>query len=118
MPDISTRINALISYLFLGPIILLASKDTPLADPYVRGHAKQASTIIVIGAILFVLYRMLHVYLTFALFGISIGLVVVTLIVSLTLLALMAGAYRAYHGISANESNWRSLTLPTNTTTV
>jgi hypothetical protein len=43
---------------------------------------------------------------------------VVTLIVSLTLLALMAGAYRAYHGISANESNWRSLTLPTNTTTV
>ncbi|MBC7503737.1 hypothetical protein H7169_02100 [Candidatus Gracilibacteria bacterium] len=118
MPDISTRINALVAYLFLGPIILLARKDTPLADPYVRGHAKQASIIIVTGAILFLVYRLLHTYLMFGIFGISIGLVVVTLIVSLTLLALMAGAYRAYHGISANETNWRSLSMPNNTITV
>ncbi len=36
MPDISTRINALIAYLFLGPIMLLAKRDTPLGDSYVR----------------------------------------------------------------------------------
>ena len=36
MPDLSTRINALIAYLFLGPILLLAKSGTPLAEPYVR----------------------------------------------------------------------------------
>lgn len=72
MPDISTRINALIAYLFLGPIMLLAKSGTPLADPYVRGHAKQASIIMTVGAILFLVYRLLYTYLTFGIFGISI----------------------------------------------
>lgn len=40
------RINAMISYFFLGPLFLLAKKNTPLADPYVRGHARQSSIII------------------------------------------------------------------------
>lgn len=117
MPAISTRINALIAYLFLGPIILLARSGTPLADPYVRGHARRASLIIVIGAIIFVLYRAIHSYLTFALFGISVDIIIVTTIVSIVLLALIAGAYQAYHGISAWESSWRSITTPTNTLT-
>lgn len=90
MPDISTRINALIAYLFLGPIMLLAKKDTPLADPYVRGHARRASIIIAIGAIVFVLYRLVHPYLGFGIFGISIDIIIVTSIVSITLLALIA----------------------------
>lgn len=117
MPDISTRINALIAYLFLGPIMLLARSGTPLADTYVRWHARRASLIIAIGAIVFAIYRSLHSYLTFAIFGISIDIIIVTSIVSITLLALIAGAYRAYHGISAGESSWRWLSIPTNTTT-
>lgn len=36
MLDITIRINAIIAYLFLGPIILLAKKDTPLGDSFVR----------------------------------------------------------------------------------
>ncbi len=117
MPDISTRINALIAYLFLGPIMLLAKKDTPLADPYVRGHARRASIIIAIGAIVFVLYRLVHPYLGFGIFGISIDIIIVTSIVSITLLALIAWAYQAYHGISANETSWRSIALPASTLT-
>ena len=89
MPDISTRINALIAYLFLGPIMLLAKGGTPLADPYVRGHARRASLIIMIGAIVFALYRSIHGYLAFGIFGISIDLIIVSAIVSITLLALI-----------------------------
>jgi hypothetical protein len=90
MPDISTRINALIAYLFLGPIMLLARSGTPLAEPYVRGHARRASLIIAIGAIIFSLYRLLHNYLAFGIFGISIDIMIATSIVSITLLALIA----------------------------
>lgn len=117
MPDISTRINALIAYLFLGPIILLAKSGTPLADIYVRWHAKRASIIIALGAIVFALYRSLHGYLTFGIFSISIDLIIVSMIVSITLLALIVWAYQAYHGISAWDSSWKSIILPTSTIT-
>jgi hypothetical protein len=112
MLDISTRINALIAYLFLGPLLLAAKTGTPLAHPYVRGHAKRASTIILIGLISFVIYRYVREYLTFSMFGISIGLVVLTLIVSVTLLLLLTGAYRAYSGTDANDSNWNAFNMP------
>jgi hypothetical protein len=117
MPDISTRINALIAYLFLAPIMLLARSGTPLADPYVRRHARRASLIIAIGAIVFALYRLVHPYLGFGIFGISIDIIIVSLIVSITLLTLITWAYQAYHGISASETSWRSIAMPTNTLT-
>lgn len=117
MLDISTRINALITYLFLGPIILFAKSGTPLADPYVRGHAKRSSLIIVAGAIVFVLYRSLHSVIDIAIFGVSLPLIVITAIVSIVLLLLMIGGYRAYHGVPASESSWRSLALPASTLT-
>lgn len=114
MPDISTRINALIAYLFLGPLLLLSKKGTPLADPFVRGHAKRASIIIAIGLILFVIYYWIHNILLFTFLGISIDVVILTCIVSGTILALMAGAYRAYSWFSADESSWRSFAMPEN----
>ncbi len=103
MPDISIRINALIAYLFLGPIMLFAKKDTHLAHPYVREHAKRATIIMIIGIVAFILYRLLRNYLTFGIFGISLGLITVTLIMSITVLTLIIGAYRAYSGISVNQ---------------
>ncbi len=117
MLDISTRINALIAYLFLGPLLLAAKTGTPLAHPYVRGHAKRASTIILLGLICFIVYRYIRAYLTFSMFGISIGLVVLTLIVSITLLFLLTGAYRAYSGTDANDSNWSIFSIPKAETT-
>ncbi len=111
MIDISIRINAIIAYLFLGPIILLAKKDTPLADSFVRWHAKRASIIIILGIFAFILYRVIHGLLVFGVFGVSFDVIILGLIVSITLLALMAWAYQAYNGISASELNWRSFTL-------
>jgi hypothetical protein len=117
MPDLSTRINALIAYLFLGPIMLLARPGTPLTDPYVRGHAKKASLIIVLGGLAFSLYRSLHGYLAFGIFGISLDLLVVSAIVSITLLLLIVWAYRAYHGVGASISSYWSLWLSQSTLT-
>jgi hypothetical protein len=115
MPDISTRINALIAYLFLGPLLLLAKSGTPLADPYVRGHAKKASIIILIGILIFFIYRFLKEFLMFSMFGFSIDIILLTMIVSCTLAALIIWAYRAYNGVPANESTWKSFSMPENT---
>lgn len=47
-----TKINAVLSYFLLGPIFLLAHSNPNLAHPFVRSHAKNASKILIIGAIL------------------------------------------------------------------
>lgn len=116
MPDISTRINALIAYLFLGPIILLARAGTPLSHPYVRGHAKKASLYILFWIIAFIIYRLLYSFLNISLFGITLNSIVLTVIVSCTLLILIKWAYTAYQWIPANESDWKSFGMPENST--
>jgi hypothetical protein len=63
-----SRINAVTSYFFLGPIFLLAKKDTPLADPYVRSHAKKASMIIGLMCIGLFAYFFFKPYIAFSLF--------------------------------------------------
>lgn len=116
MPDISTRINALIAYLFLGPLFLLTKEGTPLWHPFVRWHAKRASLIILIGLASSVVYFFIRHTLSFTIFGITIGTVVLASIVSVTVFFLIVWAYRAYSGISASESSWRSLVIPENST--
>ncbi|NRH21281.1 hypothetical protein HOO68_04525 [Candidatus Gracilibacteria bacterium] len=115
MPDISTRINALIAYLFLGPLLLLMKEGTPLGHPFVRGHAKRASLVILIGFISFIVYFSVRHSLSFSIFGITLGTVLLTGIVSSTLFALVVGAYRAYSGVSTSDSTWKSFVIPENT---
>lgn len=114
MPDISTRINALIAYLFLGPIMLFARPWTPLAHPYVRWHAKKASLLILGGVIGYLFYRSIHSLLIGSIFGITIDTIVLMLLVSAILLILIVWAYRAYSGINADVLSWRSLSIPEN----
>lgn len=118
MPDISTRINALIAYLFLWPLLLLAKKDTPLAMPYVRWHAKRASLIIFGGLLAFIAYRYIKGLIQLNIFGISFDVILLMLIVSIVLIALLAWAYRAFNGSSASESSWKSFHMPENNTTL
>lgn len=115
MLDITIRINAIIAYLFLGPIILLAKNDTPLADSFVRWHAKRASIIIFSGILAYICYRLIHSFLVFWVFGISFDNIVLSIIVSWTFLALIAWAYQAYNGVLASEFTWKSFSLPKST---
>ena len=62
----TTRINALICYFFLGPFILLSREGTPLADPFVKGHAKKSSIFLVIFAIIIAIFMQLKPFLTFS----------------------------------------------------
>lgn len=103
MHDEQTRINATISYLFLGPIILLAKKDTPLAEKYVQDHAKRASLLILISLGAYFVYYFLRDILSVSLFGISIASVVLTIIVTLSLAILLHGAYLAFSGREASS---------------
>jgi hypothetical protein len=95
----------MISYFFLGPIFLLAKKNTPLADPYVRSHAKQASMIIALTLIVFFAYFFLRQYIDFSFFWISIRAIILATLMAISSVALLRGAYRAYHGIVTDGSS-------------
>jgi hypothetical protein len=109
------RINAMIAYFFLGPIFLAVRSDTPIGDPYVRGHARRASMIMAIGIIVLIAYLfLLKPILNFQLpFGISLNSVILTAYMVILSGYLIHGAYRAYHGVDAREV--RSLSVNTQT---
>ena len=95
------RINAMISYFFLGPLFLLAKKGTPLAETYVRWHAKKASTIITIMLIVYGFYFLfLKVFAVSIIIpgGISLHTILVIAILGMSILLLISWAYKAYHG--------------------
>lgn len=109
--DEQTRINAMISYFFLGPIFLLAKKDTPLANPYVRWHSKKASIIIGLTFLIFLIYYFLfRQFLNFSLLTINVQTIVLSILVFSCVLLLLSWAYKAYLWETINE--WRNLEVP------
>ena len=105
------RINAMISYFFLGPLFLLAKKNTPLADPYVRGHAKQSSIIIGMTLIIGIVYLFVRPYIQISFLGIDLRTIVLGLIMGWCSIFLLRWAYRAYRG---NTGEVPAIALPGN----
>ncbi len=106
MYDEQTRINASISYLFLGPLFLLAKKDTPLAEKYVQDHAKRASLLILASIVLYGIFFAISDILYVSFFGISLASFVAGIIITAILGVLLHGAYYAFTG---KEAAWVSL---------
>ncbi len=121
--DEQSRINAVISYFFLGPLFLLAKKGTPLAVESVQIHAKKSSKIILITLIvLFLYFFLLKNLLNVNFLGIQLDTILLTLIIGGCLYLLLRGAYYAYTWVIATpeqiEKN-SQITLPsTHTYTV
>lgn len=109
MYDEQTRINAALSYFFLGPLFLLARAGTPLADPYVRAHARQATIYIGIGILAYALYFALKPYIGFVFFGISLHVIILSLLLTLLIWILIFSAYSAFRG------SWEGEIVITNT---
>ena len=104
-----SRINATISYFFLGPIFLIAKTGTPLADPYVRSHAKQSSLIILGTILVYVAYHFgLKPFVNISILGFYLQSVLTTIIVTVSIFFLLRGAYHAYHGKTGDESEDRN----------
>ena len=101
MYDEQTRINATISYLFLGPIFLLAKKDTPLAEKYVQDHAKRASILILASIVAYGIFFFVQDFLYISFFGISLASLIAGLLVTAILAVLLHGAYYAFTGKEA-----------------
>ena len=83
----------MISYFFLGPLFLLAKKDTPLADSYVKGHAKRASIIIGITCMIYITYAFLLKGWVIGISlpgGIGLHTIVLALIVGICILFLLS----------------------------
>lgn len=93
-----SRINAVISYFFLGPFILFAKKDTPLGDSYVQSHARESSKIIGIMLLLVLGYFLVKKYINYWIPGIGITLPTILLatIMGVSLFYLARWAYFAY----------------------
>lgn len=115
MLDENTRINAVITYLFLGPIMLFAKAGTPLWDAYVQSHARRASVIQLMGFVFLGLYFFIKKYLTFGVFWISLSTIVLMVIMSVFLLVLLAWAYAAYRGKAGTDISWKSLVMMSST---
>ena len=103
------RINAMISYFFLGPLFLLAKKNTPLTNPYVRGHARQSSIIIGMTFIVLVVYIFVRPYIQISFLGIDLRSIVLALIMASCSIFLIRWAYKAYMG---NTGEVSALSLP------
>jgi hypothetical protein len=111
MYDEQSRINAIISYFFLGPLFLLAREGTPLSEGYVRWHARRSSLIIACGVIVYIAYFFLSPLIAFQVFGFSVAAIVLGLIVTIVILALVHGAYGAYRGIPASAVSLWDMSL-------
>ena len=99
-----SRINATISYFFRGPIFLIAKTGPPLADPYVRSHAKKSSLIILIAIVAYTLYHfVLKPFTNITILGLYLQSILTTSIVTVSIFFLIRGAYHAYHGESGAE---------------
>lgn len=104
-----SRINAMISYLFLGPIFFLFGKEgTPLWDTYVRWHAKKASIIIgatIIACLIYFFLLKNLIDFTIPFIGIHIHTVILGIIMATCMIFLLSGAYRAYSWIDSSASS-------------
>lgn len=83
------RINAVISYFFLGPLFLLARTGTPLANPYVREHSKQSSIIIGMSFLVGIVYLFLRPYLQLTFLMFDLQAIILTLIIGGCILFLI-----------------------------
>lgn len=72
MPSQTHKINAAISYFFLGPLFLLAKKNTPFAEKFVHDHAKKSSLILFVGIIFMVILSQLKGFLLLGIAGFSL----------------------------------------------
>lgn len=101
-----SRINAVISYFFLGPFILFAKKDTPLGEQYVQAHAKEASKIIGIMLVVYIFYFFIQKYINIGIpwLGINVATIVLATIVWVSLFYLARWAYYAYLWNTPGES--------------
>jgi hypothetical protein len=98
----------MISYFFLGPLFLLAKRGTPLAEPYVRGHAMRASIIMLIGFLAYLGYAfLLRWWIDFSILTFHIHDIILTILSAVLLASLGRWAYRGYHSVTAESVEMR-----------
>jgi hypothetical protein len=96
MIEQQARNNAMICYFFLGPIFLLARKNTPLSHPYVRLHAKKSSLILWAWIIGYILYLLIAPLIDWINIWIHLQTVLATWWLLVLFYFLLRGGYWAY----------------------
>lgn len=93
------RTNAMVSYFFLGWMMLIAKANPQFQDPFVRSHAKSATRIHLTALIFFLVYFFIIkelISFTLPILGISFNTVIMTLFITGLMGYIIVGAFRAY----------------------
>lgn len=113
MYDQNTRINAAITYFFMGPIFLLARAGTPFSHPFVREHAKKSSLYMAIFAVILFIFFGVRKYLYINVFGLSLDTIILSVLLIGFFLFMILAWYKAFQGNSNSntlEKNHKNLT--------
>ena len=104
-----TKVNAVLSYLLLWPLFLLAHSNPNLSHPFVQSHAKNASKILLITFILWWIFAFVlsDLIASFYIPIIDISLIkCVNIAISVSIIGmLMRGAYQASQWLLNTEAN-------------
>jgi len=100
------RINAAISYLFMGELFLLAKNNPNFGDIFVRNHAKSATKIHLTFLVIILAYKKFaesFLYISVPIININISRVIEASLYIIFTLLLIRWAYKAYYWKSADE---------------
>lgn len=98
MYDQQIRINAAISYFFLGPLFLFSKKQYAISNDFVQWHARRATFHILGALIVFAVLYLLRQFLYFEFFGIFLYDIIMSAFFAIFFFVQMFGAYRAFYG--------------------
>lgn len=110
-----TRINAAISYFFLGPFFLLSKKNSPFWEKFVQQHSKKATIIIFFMIITLSGIWIFRDILKYWIIGFDLYQIIFSIALIFFFLLLIKWSYQAFEWIEAwkilsfSEIKWKNL---------
>lgn len=110
-----TRINAAISYFFLGPFFLLSKKNSPFWEKFVQQHSKKATIIIFFMIITLSGIWIFRDILKYWIIGFDLYQIIFSVALIFFFLLLIKWSYQAFEWIEAwkilsfSEIKWKNL---------
>jgi len=104
--DQKSRVNAAISYMFLGELFLLAKNNPNFSNAFVRNHSKNATKIHFSFLAIILVYKFFidtFLYINVPIINISLDRIIETILYSIFTIVLIRWAYKAYYWKEAEE---------------
>ncbi|MDD2486953.1 MAG: hypothetical protein PHS92_01105 [Candidatus Gracilibacteria bacterium] len=110
MDNNQIKTNAVISYMFLGWIFLLAKSNPNFEHEFIRKHAKKATKIHLIFLMIFIVYNLFfskYLYYSIPLVLISVDKIINLIIFAILTVSILKGCYKAHKGLDPSNVSLR-----------